>query len=128
MCHKVSKTAKRPKARFAYKSVVGHGGNLGYKSAHASGYVSRPVYWRPGRTVYAQGLRAGYEDADGDSTAGIYVFRRLRDAKENADAHLRTVIKVAVDPEDWLTTSECGEMATYRKATMVNVVKFKSRW
>lgn len=125
MCHTIDIAAKRPRARYAYKAV-----NIlwrgKYCSPHADLYVpGTPVYWEVGQVVRAVGLgRSKGRDAQNlYSTAGIYVYRRLRDAKCNATSYLRAVIRVEVDPKDWLTTSTCGVFATYRKAKMVAVVK-----
>lgn len=128
MCHLVKQDAKRPRRTIFYKTVHQHYTYRGnrdegvFESVHASAYTGRAPLWRAGKTVKAIGLRDGFKDESGHSTAGIYMWATLEAAQSDAAARLRIVIKVRVEAKDWLTTAKDERTHTYRKATMVGVV------
>ncbi len=138
MCFSIRKSAKRPLDRYAYKLVeitpdgtvqsliMGKGLQTG-ENKRSRGPTKR-------EDEYTPWPRARH---------GIYVYRTLREAKYQLKPHLRqrqqkyvndgvikfkridgsfsgyvAIIRVNVDPADWLHTSIDGKMATYKKVTI----------
>lgn len=123
MCHTIDSIAQRPRIKYAYKVVEARRGGL--FSLHN---YARSTRWEVGKTVRAKGLRSYGCVKACDSTqsaAGIYVYTLLAKARSARKRWPNSgmIIKVAVDPKDWLTTALFRHEATYRKATMVAVVK-----
>ena len=109
MCFSIDWAAKRPARRVAWKVV----------RILPSGQVGSVMYdrkrWSCNKT---HRIRYGAQTTEYGHYAneGIYVYHTLSKAQSNAAYYLsdRVVMKVEVDPADWLYTNSFNTVSTYR--------------
>lgn len=122
MCFRIDSEAKRPQQRVGYKvvkftrghylrSTMGSGQEWSTPGAtirRSRGRTSKLSTWSPGRTA----------------CHGIYVCERLKDARRLDYQVDEIIIKVLVDPADWLHSNDrwgndaCSHISTYDKVTI----------
>lgn len=143
MCFAAARFAVRPDQTFAYKIVRTSPSNgLSYRgfprrirwpsvSMGAEIFRSRTqdnhswpagawVERSPGRTLEAGRIWSARSDRYGFRTVnGIYVYPRVPCTSIGQDTVL---VKVDINPEDFLHLSDCREMATYHRARIASVV------
>ena len=125
MCFTVNTKAKRPRRRTVWKVVKLHvNGSL-------RSWIARTTlcYNYPGSIIKRTPRQAPTSASTFASNrvlaqSGIYVYLSKSDAVErippawSEDAAGSVLLKLEVDPADWLHTSDDGVMATYDKVTV----------
>jgi hypothetical protein len=118
MCFRIDETAQRPKTKIAWKIV----------ERTPAGYLRSMFYpqqtWQPGLEQRRLQYIWPWSSSHRKSTiryalGGIYVFTSKRAAwiQYNPDHNIDFLMRVRVDPDEWLFTSVDGTMATYNAAT-----------
>jgi hypothetical protein len=122
MCFTINETAERPTARIAWKIV----------ELTPAGYLRSMFYpqqlWQPGREQRRLRYIWPWSSASSDSTyryalGGIYVYTSKKEARKeyNSDSSDNVLMRVHVNPDEWLFTSLDGSVATYNAATPCEV-------
>ena len=120
MCFDIDKNAERPVAKYGWKIV---------EQKH-SGYLYSLFYddisWQPDiEQRMKPGVPTSIQNrADRQAHGGIYVYTSKRTALKayrywNSDEIF--LMRVHIDPKDWLFTSTDGTQATYRGVTPCEV-------
>lgn len=112
MCFVIDPTITKRRAKYAYKVVERHGKAL------------RSLFFRTRRDWSEKGVHRaskGPSSVHGNGFKahhGIYVFTSNGAAESACSQTWAVLIRVRVDPADFLHMSKCGTMATYRKVTV----------
>jgi hypothetical protein len=122
MCFQIEKFASRPRSRIAYKIVTRT--PAGYlRSVTGKRFKPKGQYWStPGATVHRSkgptSKEGNWGSGNKNAAHGIYVFRTVKDAKNMLWSPGQVILKVLVDPADWLHNDRYAGVATYEKVTI----------
>ena len=114
MCFQINEKAKRPRKKYVYKTL----------RLTRNGYLESPIYltsWQPGEVKEAKGTSyyiASKFPPVKRAFKGIYVYLTYKDAAYYKSKY-EVIVKLEVDPRDWIHTCYQGIRATYRKVKLL---------
>lgn len=130
MCFEVNYKAKPWRNRFVYKQVIPVGRKKGLNASkfdpNCHGGGKSPMYAINKTTRLPDNIKI--TGIGGQSMAGLYVFKTLKDAQESSlYCNGEVIIKCAVNPKDFIHSGAryYNVQATYRALKPVAVVHHK---